>query len=119
MNVFLHELRMYRKSTFVWALSLAGVSVFLMSMYPALSQEVESFTQLLAGFPEAVIKALGISISTIGSLLGFYAYVFSFIMLAGAIQAMSLGVSLISKESRDHTADFLLSKPITRTKIMT
>ncbi|HHT27659.1 MAG TPA: ABC transporter permease subunit [Firmicutes bacterium] len=119
MNVFLRELRMYRASTITWTVSLAGTIMLFMSMYPALAREIDDFVQILAGFPEVVLKAFSISLDTIGLLTGYYAYVFTFIMLAGGIQAMSLGLSLLSKESRDKTADFLMTKPITRNEIVT
>ncbi|WP_339302164.1 ABC transporter permease subunit [Paenibacillus sp. FSL K6-2441] len=44
--------------------------------------------------------------------------IFSFIVLCGAIQAMNLGVSILTKESRERTADFLLVKPVSRAKIV-
>ena len=119
MNVFLFELRQLRRSTIIWTLALMGAVVFLMSMFPAFSRDVDAFAKLLAGFPEAVKKALGINIEAIGSLLGYYAYIFTYITLVGAIQAMTLGVSLVSKETRDKTADFLLTKPISRSRIIT
>jgi ABC-2 type transport system permease protein len=40
-------------------------------------------------------------------------------MLGGAVQAMSLGITIISKEYRNKTADFLLSKPASRARILT
>jgi ABC-2 type transport system permease protein len=41
------------------------------------------------------------------------------LILVGAIQGMNLGISIISKETREKTADFLLTKPVTRTQIIT
>ncbi|HAQ07992.1 MAG TPA: ABC transporter permease, partial [Bacillus bacterium] len=37
----------------------------------------------------------------------------------GAIQAMNLGTSILSKETIEKTADFLLTKPVTRTQVIT
>ncbi len=44
---------------------------------------------------------------------------FAYITLCGSIQAMNLGTSMLSKEVRDKTADFLLTKPVSRSEIMT
>lgn len=41
------------------------------------------------------------------------------VTLCGAIQAMNLGTSIISKEVREKTADFLLTKPVTRHQVLT
>jgi ABC-2 type transport system permease protein len=40
-------------------------------------------------------------------------------VLFASIQAMNLGVSIVSKEVRDKTADFLMTKPVSRKKILT
>ena len=119
MNMFLHELKAYKKSTMVWTLALVGLVVFFLSIFPSISREVEEFKKIMEGFPEPLRKALGLSVKNIGSVFGFYSYIFLYISLMGAIQAMSIGTSILSKEVREKTADFLLTKPVTRTKIMT
>lgn len=119
MNMFLHELKAYRKSTIIWTFALMAAVILFLSMFPSFSREAEQFEKLLEGYPEALRKAIGLSVENIGSILGFYSYIFLYISLIGAIQAMNLGTSILSKEVRDKTADFLLTKPVTRTKIMT
>ena len=119
MNMFLHELKAYRKSAIIWTIALVALVVLFLSMFPSFSREAEEFKKLLEGYPEALRKALGLSVENIGSILGFYSYVFLYISLVGAIQAMNLGTSIVSKEVRDKTADFLLTKPVSRAKIMT
>lgn len=119
MNMFLHELKAYRQSTMIWTLALMSQVILFLSMFPSISREAEEFKKLLEGFPEALRIALGLSVESIGSILGFYSYIFLYISLVGAIQAMNLGTSIVSKEVREKTADFLLTKPVTRTKIMT
>ncbi|MFA6808663.1 MAG: ABC transporter permease subunit [Eubacteriales bacterium] len=119
MNVFLHELKAHRKSTIIWTLSLAGMIIIFFSLFPAFSKDIEQVKNMMEGFPEAIRSGMGISLNNLGSILGYYAFPFTFILLIGAIQAMSLGTSIVSKEIRDNTADFLLTKPITRVKILT
>ncbi len=119
MNMFLHELKVYRKSTIAWTLALVALVILFLSMFPSISKEAESFKKLLEGFPEALRVAIGLSVENIGSILGFYSYIFLYISLVGAVQAMILGMSIVSKEIREKTADFLLTKPVTRTQILT
>lgn len=119
MNMFLHEMKAFRKFTITWTLALVGSVVLLLSMFPTISGEAEEFKKIMEGFPEAIRMALGLYVENIGSILGFYSYVFLYISLIGAIQAMILGASIVSKEIREKTADFLLTKPVTRAKIMT
>ncbi len=119
MNVFLHELRAYRKSTIIWALSLCGLILMFMSLYPAFTQDVEATKEVFNGFPEALRAALNISLGNFFTIYGFYGYLLGFAILTGAVQAMNLGTGVISKEVAGKTADFLLSKPITRTRVVT
>lgn len=119
MNIFIHELKVYRKSTIIWTCSLAAIIILFLSMYPAFSQDITAAKKMLEAFPEGVRKALGLSLDMFSTLLGFYSYVFIYLMLCGSIQAMNLGTSILSKEVREKTADFLLTKPVSRIKIMT
>lgn len=119
MNIFMHELRAYRKSTMIWTISIIMIAALFMSFYPSFSKDAEEFTKLLEGYPEAVRTAFGINLDNFFSILGFYCYALSFITLCGAIQAMNIGTSIVSKEVREKTADFLLTKPVTRATILT
>ena len=119
MNIFLHELKANRKSTIIWTLSLVAVVVLFMALFPSIAKDSDAFKKVLENYPEALRKAIGLSIESITSLLGFYSYVFAYVVLCGSIQAMNLGTSILSKEVREKTADFLLTKPVTRTQIVT
>jgi len=120
MNIFFHELKAYRKSTIIWSISLVVIALFMFSMFPSISKDADNFKKILEAYPPVARKALGLSIDSITSLLGFYSsVVLLYVVLCGAIQAMNIGTSIISKEVREKTADFLLTKPVKRQKIMT
>jgi ABC-2 type transport system permease protein len=53
------------------------------------------------------------------TVLGFYSFIFLFCQICLAIQASNYGFSLVSIEEREKTADFLLAKPVGRSKILT
>ena len=118
MNLFLRELKAYRKSTIIWIASLSGIAVLFMAMYPAFSQDVQALEKVLQNFPEAIRTALNLSAETFLTVSGFFGYVLSFAILAAAIQAMNLGTGVVSKEVAGKTADFLISKPVTRTHVI-
>jgi ABC-2 type transport system permease protein len=118
MNMYLHELKAVRKSTIIWAVSMVAIAVLYFSLYTGMVKDVADFKNLLAGYPASIRAMLGISLDSITSILGFYAMVFSFVALCGAIQAMNYGLSTLSKESRERTADFLLVKPVSRFSIV-
>jgi len=119
MNIFLHELKAYRKSIIIWSCSMAALAGLYIIMFSGLQGDIEDFKNLIKSMPEVVRKVLSIYVDSISTLEGFYSFVFVYIVLCGAIQAMNLGLSIISKEVRDKTADFLLTKPVSREKILT
>lgn len=119
MNIYLYELKSLRKSTVIWICALIGMAALYLSIYPSMASDAEDFKELLGSYPASFQAMLGINLDIITSILGFYSMIFSFVVLCGAIQAMNLGVSILSKESRERTADFLLVKPVSRTTIVT
>lgn len=118
MNIFLHEWKILQKSTWLWTFTLCLLLLFFLSIYPAFTKEFEFIEKFIEAFPQIIRELIGISLETFFSILGFYAFVFAYVMLLGSIQAMNIGLSLVSKESRDKTVDFLLTKPITRSQIL-
>ena len=118
MNIFLRELKAYRNSTIIWALSLSALTLVFLLMYPAFTKDVEQTRKVLSNLPLPVREALGISLKNFFTIFGFYSYLFNFAVLAGAVQAMNIGVGVISKETSGKTADFLLSKPVTRFSVL-
>lgn len=119
MNMFLYELKSYSKFTIIWTITLVLLITFFLSMYPSFMKETEEYKKLLESYPESILEALSINLDHFFSILGFYSYLFLYVLLCGSIQAMYLGTSIISKEEREKTVDFLFAKPVPRTKIMT
>jgi len=119
MNMYLHELKSLRKSTILWAVSMIAIAVLYFSLYSGMVKDAEDFRNLLAAYPASIRAMLGVSLDSITSILGFYSMIFSFVAICGAIQAMNYGLSTLSKESRERTADFLLVKPVSRAAIVT
>ncbi len=88
-------------------------------MYPAFSGDVDTMKKILQNFPPAIRSTFDLSLSDFFTIYGFLGYLLTFVTLAGAVQAMNLGVGVLSKEESGKTVDFLLSKPISRTKVVT
>jgi len=119
MNIYLQELKFYRRSTIIWMLVFAvGIFCYL-SLFTAFTSDVTATMKLLENFPPAVRAALGIRLETFFTIFGFFGYMLTYLWLVGAIQAMNLGMGILSKEITGKTADFLLSKPVSRFKVLT
>ncbi len=119
MNILKQELKMGRKSLIVWCASLIGTLAIFMMMYPLISEQAATFTKVFESFPPEFRKALGLTTTNLGDVLGYYSFAFLYIVLAGAVQAMNIGVSVLSAEVREKTGDFLFVKPVKRSKIIT
>ncbi|GKX31212.1 ABC transporter permease [Vallitalea longa] len=118
MNIYRFEFKKYIKSNFIWTISIIIVLFFFMALFPTYSQEAEQMEKLISQFPETFAKAFGLSDMNMSTIMGYYGFAFSYILLIGAIFAMRLGLDIISKESRDKTSDFLLVKPLKRVDIL-
>lgn len=118
MNVFLYEIRAFRKNTMLWIISISVLAVVFMSVFTAYTADAENFKNLFSGFPPEILKAFGIDIDIVFSILGYYSFIFAYVLLCGSIQSMYLGLSLISKEFNRKTADFIFTKPKPRKAIL-
>lgn len=119
MNIYLFELKMLKKSIIIWSLAIS-LSLFLyLAFYPAMAAESAAFDALLANYPEEFLAFLGMRLDLpISSLLGYFALTFGMMQIPMAIQASNYGFHMLSVEEREMTADFLLSKPVSRKKIL-
>jgi ABC-2 type transport system permease protein len=117
-NVFLREVRAYRRSTIIWAASLSAGMIVFMTLWPAFANDLAAVQKVFAQFPDALKTALNITPDIFFTINGFYGYLLTFVILSASIQAMNLGTGVISKEVAGKTADFLLSKPITRSRVV-
>lgn len=118
MNMYLHELRTLMKSSIIWTCSLVAVAVLYFSVYSGVVKDADAFRNILAAYPPAIRAILGVSLDSLATLLGYYSMLFTFVAVCGAIQAMNSGLSALSRETREKTADFLLVKPVSRASIV-
>lgn len=119
MNIYKHELKANFKTTLIWIVTLCSLVAMMMAFYPMLKSEADIFLTMMDSFPPAMKAMMGITIENFTTPIGYYTFAFTYSALFGAIQAMNLGVGIVSKEERERTADFLLSKPISRYKVLT
>ena len=118
MNIYRQELRVNRNSTVIWVISLVMLAALFLSFYPSFYEEAEEFTRILQSYPEEVLLALDIDSTLVSSYLSYYAYIFTYMLLGFAIQAMNVGIGLVNREVNGRTAEFLLSKPVRRYQLL-
>jgi len=91
----------------------------IMSVCSGFAGSAEVLNEAMADFPKELLMAFGLDKMDLSTVLGFFSFAFLFCQICLAIQAANYGFSLVSVEERDMTADFLLAKPVSRTKILT
>lgn len=119
MNIYKFELSMLKKSILIWGLAVPGFLLFYMAFYPAMTQESDAFNELMMSMDPKFLAAFGIVAELpMSSILGYFNLTFGMVQIPIAIQAANYGFHILSVEERELTADFLLSKPISRSKII-
>jgi ABC-2 type transport system permease protein len=84
-----------------------------------MAADAELMNEMMEEFPDELLAAFGMTGLDMSTVLGFYSFIFLFCQICLAIQASNYGFSLVSIEEREKTADFLLAKPVGRSKILT
>jgi ABC-2 type transport system permease protein len=118
-NIFQHEFQARLKSVIIWSLAMAIIILFFFSLFPAFSDQATVMNEFLARYPAQLRAAFGLDKIDLSSVLGFFSFTLVFVELCMAIQAGNYGFGLVSIEESELTADFLLSKPVSRTQILT
>jgi ABC-2 type transport system permease protein len=118
-SIFKHEWRIRRRSVLTWSLSLVALFLVFFSFFPTFADQAEIMNQMMASFPPELITAFGMDQTDFSTVLGYFSFMLLFVQLCLAIQAANEGVGLVSVEETELTADFLLTRPITRSQVLT
>jgi ABC-2 type transport system permease protein len=119
MNIYKQEFKMSFRSVIIWSLALIVLIFIVMSLFSGMAADAELMNEMMEEFPDELLAAFGMTGLDMSTVLGFYSFIFLFCQICLAIQASNYGFSLVSIEEREKTADFLLAKPVGRSKILT
>jgi ABC-2 type transport system permease protein len=117
-TIFQHEFHTRLKSLITWSIGVALLTLFFLSIFPSFSEQAALLNDMLAKFPPQLLAAFGMGNINLADILGYYAFLFIFIQLCLSIQAANYGFGLVSIEESELTADFLLSKPVSRWQVI-
>lgn len=118
MNIFYHESKSGALSMLYWTAGMLFFVFMFMFMYPPISKDVSVIESILSNFPLELRRALGFTTLNLSQILGFYGFIFVYVLLIGSIYAMKSGLAVLSEEIRSRTTDFLLAKPVSRASIV-
>lgn len=118
MNIFARELKKGIKSLLIWGgcafLLIAGI----MGKYSGLSVNDEQMNELLAKMPKAIQVFIGGGAFDLTQISGYVGVTIGYIMLIAAVFAVVLGANSIRGEERDKTAEFIMSKPVEKWRVL-
>lgn len=118
MTLVRHELSRGRTSFCIWTASIGFLLAVCVFLFPEMKGEMEDVGDLFASMG-SFTAAFGMDRLNFGTLIGFYAVECGNILgLGGAFYAALCSISLLSGEERDKTAEFLLTHPISRRRII-
>jgi ABC-2 type transport system permease protein len=118
-TIYRHEFLARLKSVITWSISLIAITGIFFSIFPAFADQAALLNETMSRFPPALLAAFGLTGVDLSTVLGFYSFIFLFAQICLAIQAGNYGFGLVSIEESELTADFLVSKPVSRVQIMT
>lgn len=119
MTIIKHELKQGRVAFFIWTISIALLMVICISLFPEIQSEMDAVGNVFSSMG-SFTDAFAMDQLNIATLTGFYAIECGNVLgLGGAFFASLIGIAALSKEEKEHTAEFLLMHPVSRTRIVT
>ncbi len=119
MTLVRHELKQSRISLIVWTLSIASLLAVCVFLYPSMKSEMDAVSEMFSSMG-SFTAAFGMDKVSFGTLIGFYVVECGNIVgLGGAFFAALCGISVLAKEEKEHTAEFLMTHPVSRWRVVT
>lgn len=118
-NLFLMEMRKNALSLILWMIVISILISVTMSAYPAFLKNQSKVIAMMSILPKGLLQFKGVSnISDLLSVLGFYAVNnVIYMMVLGSVFAIVLSSNILLKEEYDKTAEYLMTRPISRSEI--
>ena len=116
------EIKANRKNFIIWLCVLLVMFLIVYLIYPYIitDETMKDMDELMKVFPEEVLKAFNMDISSISTAYGWFKTEgFVFILLIIGFYSSMLGGNILLKEENDKTIEYLTSVPIKRAKIVT
>lgn len=117
-NIFRFELRRHLRSALWWALGVVALHLVYLPFFKPFAENAAMLEESLKRFPKAFLEAFGMGRISMATALGFYTLIFLLVQIVLAIQAARYGVALVSREESERTADFLMTRPVSRWAII-
>lgn len=118
MTILKHELKRGKTALLVWTAIIAFMLGVCILIYPEMKSQMHEITDLFADMG-SFSAAFGMDQINFGEFSGYFGVECGNVLgLGGAFFAALLGISALAKEEKEHTAEFLLTHPVRRRKVV-
>ncbi len=119
MTIVRHELKLARMSMLIWTGAIGFLLAVCIFLFPEMKGQMEGMNEVFSSMG-SFTAAFGMDRLNFGTLVGYYAIECGNVLgLGGAFFASLCGAGMLSKEEKDGTAEFLLTHPVSRVRVIT
>ena len=119
MTILRHELRRNRVSFWIWTGAIGFLLAVCIFLFPEMKGEMEGVSEVFSSMG-AFTAAFGMDRLNFGTLNGYYAIECGNVLgVGGAFFSALLAAGMLCKEEKERTAEFLLTHPVSRARIVT
>lgn len=112
------ELKKLRLQTFLWAFILTAFVLVGLVEFQVFELSGPAVSEFMEAFPPILKSMFGMNNLNLTEFSGYYSMLAYYLIIMLSVHGLFLGYKLASSEESDKTVDFLLSKPISRTKVL-
>lgn len=118
MTLFKHEIKAGCVSLIAWTASISALISVCIFIYPQMKNQMVDISKAFSDMG-SFSSAFGMDKINFGDFMGYFSIECGNVLgLGGAFFAALLGITALSKEESGHTADFLLTHPISRLTVL-
>ena len=119
LTLLFHEIKRNKLSLIIWSAVLSWMLGICIVIYPEMQTQMGDISQMFADMG-AFSDAFGMDQLNFGEFMGYFGVECGNTLgIGGALLAAIVGISALSKEQRDNTAEILLTLPVSRKRVVT
>lgn len=118
MTLLKFEMKRNRTSLAVWAAAIALLLMICLIIFPDMKDQVNELNAVFSSMG-GFTQAFGMDRLNFGELMGFYGLECGNILgIGGAFFAAYIGITALADEEKNHTAEYLFTHPVSRSRIV-
>lgn len=119
LTLLIHEIKRNKLSLIIWSAVMSFMLGICILIYPEMQTQMGDISRMFADMG-AFSDAFGMDQLNFGEFMGYFGVECGNTLgIGGALLAAIVGISALSREERDKTAELLLTLPVSRMRIVT